>query len=100
VFLALLLTIGFYLLALVVVALLLLVVYVQVQYLHRVDLRLTLICLAAAAAIVWSIVPRRDRFVPPGPRLEPGDHYEAFHSRSSSCSWAANSRCSWPTFVK
>jgi hypothetical protein len=35
-----------------------------------VHVRLTAICWVPAAVILWSIVPRRDRFVPPGPRMD------------------------------
>lgn len=34
--------------------------------------------LTCAAAILWSIVPRRDKFKPPGPALEPSSHPRLF----------------------
>lgn len=76
--LALLLTIGFYALALGIAALLLLIVYAQFSLAHRVNLRLTLICLVTAGVILWSILPRPDRFEAPGPRLEPEKHPRLF----------------------
>ena len=33
--------------------------------------RLTLFCVAGGLTILWSIVPRVDKFAPPGPRLTP-----------------------------
>jgi heat shock protein HtpX len=35
-------------------------------------------CLIAAAVIVWSALPRIDRFVPPGPEIAPADAPELF----------------------
>jgi heat shock protein HtpX len=75
---AVLLTIGFYGLALAIVALLLFLVYAQVQYGNRINIRLTLACLITAGVIVWSILPRIDRFTAPGPRLEPGKNPDLF----------------------
>jgi Zn-dependent protease with chaperone function len=34
--------------------------------------------IAIAGGLLWSLVPRRDRFVPPGPRLEPDAHPRLF----------------------
>ena len=75
---AVLLTIGFYGLALVIVALLLFLVYAQVQYANRINVRLTLACIITAGVILWSILPRIDRFTPPGPRLEPEKNPDLF----------------------
>ena len=71
--LALALMVGFYILALAVAGLLLFLVYVQIagRYFNP---YLLLICIAGAAVIIWSIIPRSEKFVPPGPRLEPRDH--------------------------
>jgi Zn-dependent protease with chaperone function len=66
---AILLLIGFYALALGVAGGLLWVVYAQVVYAHRVFLKLVLICVVLAGLIVWSVLPRPDKFEPPGPRL-------------------------------
>ena len=67
---AMLLTIGFYGLAIVIALALLSVPYFEWQWAHRVTGRLAIICVAGAGIILWSIVPRPDRFVAPGPRLE------------------------------
>jgi heat shock protein HtpX len=62
---ALILMIGFYALAVGVAGLLLYVGF------HVENARLEFTCLAIAAIILWSLIPRRDRFVEPGPRLLP-----------------------------
>jgi len=67
--LALLLTIGFYGLALGLAVGLLYLVYAQVTVLERINIRLTLFALLGAGVIIWSILPRIDRFTAPGPRL-------------------------------
>jgi Zn-dependent protease with chaperone function len=69
--LAILLTLGFYGLALGIAGLLLLVIYAEVAWAHQFNVRITLFCLIGAIAILWSIFPRRERFVPPGPELTP-----------------------------
>jgi heat shock protein HtpX len=67
--LALVLMIGFYLLALAVAALLIFVIYLEISS-GRLNIYLTLICLFAAGVILWSIVPRGEHFAAPGPLLE------------------------------
>ena len=66
--LALVLLVGFYILALAIIAGLLYVPYAEIVYLHRVD-RITLFSLVGAGAIFWGILPRIDRFTAPGPAL-------------------------------
>jgi Zn-dependent protease with chaperone function/putative ubiquitin-RnfH superfamily antitoxin RatB of RatAB toxin-antitoxin module len=65
------LMVGFYLLAVGVGLGLLLLPYLEWRYLDRVHIKLALVCVAGAAMILWSLVPRFDRFEPPGPLLEP-----------------------------
>jgi heat shock protein HtpX len=72
--LALLLTLGFYLLALSVAGLLLFVIYAEFALLGRINLQITLGCGIGAIAILWSILPRFERFKVPGARLQPEDH--------------------------
>ena len=69
---------GFYAFALAMVAALLWVPYAELRYVHRVHFQLTAVCLGAAGTILWSLVPRRDRFEPPGPRLEPESQPKLF----------------------
>ena len=70
---ALVLMVGFYAFSLAIAAGLLWVPYGSYVYLDRVDGRLTLFCVIGACTILWALVPRIDRFEPPGPRLTPGN---------------------------
>lgn len=72
------LMIGFYGLAIGVAALLVWLPYAELTYVHRIHPKLALGCLAGAAIILWSIMPRRDRFEAPGPRLLPARHPKLF----------------------
>jgi len=72
------LMIGFYALALGLAGALLWVPYALITYAHRVPGKLVLGCLVGAAVILWSIMPRRDRFEAPGPQLEPRRHPKLF----------------------
>ena len=72
------LMIGFYALALGLAGALLWVPYAAFNYAHRIPAKLALGCLAGAGIILWSVMPRPDRFEPPGPRLEPGQHPKLF----------------------
>jgi Zn-dependent protease with chaperone function len=67
--LALLLTIGFYGLALGIAFGLLYLIYLEFAVIGRVNVRLTVFAFIGAVVILWSILPRPDRFVPPGPRM-------------------------------
>jgi heat shock protein HtpX len=72
------LMIGFYALALGLAGALVWVPYAEVTYTHRIHPKLALVCLLGAAIILWSLVPRRDRFEAPGPQLEPERHPKLF----------------------
>jgi Zn-dependent protease with chaperone function len=76
--LAVLLTIGFYGLAIGITILLILIPYWEVVYLRRLDLRIAAGCLIGALAIIISIWPRVDHFESPGPRLTLRGHPELF----------------------
>ncbi|HEX6107651.1 MAG TPA: M48 family metallopeptidase [Gemmatimonadales bacterium] len=78
--LAIALMVGFYLLALGIAGLLLAVPFLEVQYLGHISGKLTLVSVVGAGTILWSIVPRRDRFEDPGPRLLPEDHPRLFEA--------------------
>lgn len=67
--LALLLTIGFYGLALGIALGLLYLIYLEVVILGRVNVRLTIFAFIGAVVILWSIIPRIDRFTAPGLRM-------------------------------
>jgi Zn-dependent protease with chaperone function len=70
-FMAVLLLVGFYVLALGIAGALLYAVYAQLAYFDQINLRILLLCVFGAFAIIWSILPRFNRFVAPGPRLLP-----------------------------
>lgn len=74
---ALLLTIGFYGLALGIVAGLVGIAWAVWVFGHRVD-RLTAVSLIAAAVILWSIIPRPERFRTPGPALDAASNPRLF----------------------
>lgn len=76
--LALALMAGFYALALGVAAGLLYIPYAQFTQTNLVYFKLGLACIAGAVAILIGIMPRRDRFEAPGPRLEPRQHPRLF----------------------
>ena len=76
--LAVLLTVGFYALALgIVVALLAFawLLWVNGQHVNR----LTVFCVVGAALILWSIIPRPERFRAPGPLLDAAANPRLFH---------------------
>jgi Zn-dependent protease with chaperone function len=70
---ALLLMVGFYTFSLAIALGLLWIPYAEYVYLDRVDGRLGLFCVISGITILWALVPRADRFEPPGPRLTPGN---------------------------
>jgi heat shock protein HtpX len=76
--LALLLMLGFYGLALGLAGGLLLIVWLDLAYASRVPIKFLFLCVASAGLILWSIAPRIDRFIPPGPRLLPDEHPRLF----------------------
>ncbi len=75
---AIVLMVGFYVLALSIAAGRLWLIYAQVALLGRVSLKLSFLFLLLAGTILSSILPRPDRFTPPGPRLDPDDNPELF----------------------
>jgi Zn-dependent protease with chaperone function len=72
------LMIGFYALALGLAAVLLWLPYAEVTYTDRVHVKLAIMCVLGAGIILWSILPRRDRFEAPGPQLDPARHPKLF----------------------
>jgi heat shock protein HtpX len=67
--LAVVLMIGFYFLALGIALGLLYIPYAELVYAHRIHAKIALGCLIGALAILWSVLPRFDRFEAPGPEL-------------------------------
>jgi heat shock protein HtpX len=70
---------GFYTLAIAIVVALVALPVAEIVYAHRVTPKLALVCLGAAITVLWAVVPRRDRFVPPGPEL-PAAQYPDLHA--------------------
>jgi len=75
---AVLLMVGFYVLAIGIAGTLLYLPYAEWHFLGRVEIRLLIFCVGAALAILAAVAPRIDRFVAPGPELAPGDHPRLF----------------------
>jgi heat shock protein HtpX len=76
--LALVLMIGFYLLALGIAGGLLYVPYAEMAYAKRLHLKLAFFCVVGAGAILWAVLPRFDKFEPPGPLLTREQHPQLF----------------------
>lgn len=77
------LMIGFYLLAVGVALGLLWIPYAEWMYTDGVHVKIALVCVVSAAVILWSIVPRIDRFEAPGPELRAADEPELFRELES-----------------
>jgi Zn-dependent protease with chaperone function len=61
--------VAFYALAVAFICSLVYIPYAELRYLHRLDFRVALFCLAGAAGVFLAILPRWDRFHAPGPEL-------------------------------
>src|SRR5262245_55366474 len=61
---------GFYVLAIGTAGLLLLFAYAQVVYSKVQLVKLVIVCVVGASAILWSLIPRRDTFSAPGPQVD------------------------------
>jgi Zn-dependent protease with chaperone function len=68
--LAILLMVGFYVLAVAMIGGLVWIPYAELKYFQRVDFRIAVACLGSAFALAVALVPRRDHFTPPGPLLD------------------------------
>lgn len=75
---ALLLFVGFYALAIGLAGLLFFLPVAEILFLDRIHLKLAAICVITGGIILWSVMPRFDRFQPPGPRLSRDDHPDLF----------------------
>jgi heat shock protein HtpX len=81
--LALIISIGFYALTfLAIAASVALLIWVATTF-DRVNVRLLVILGVIPLALIWSLLPRRDKFVPPGPKLDPAEQpalFDAIHT--------------------
>jgi Zn-dependent protease with chaperone function len=69
---------GFYVLAIAIAGALLYLPYAEWTYAGSFHPKLALLCILGSGIILWSILPRPDRFVPPGPMLGPKEHPKLF----------------------
>ena len=69
VLLAVALTAGFYSLAVIIVGILVAIPVATVVFLHGFPVRILFYCAVGAGVVIWSVMPRREQFLPPGPRL-------------------------------
>src|SRR5437762_10480137 len=72
------LMVSFYVLALAVASGLLWLAYLDIVRTRHPAARLIVFCIAGAGSVLWAIIPRRDRFDPPGPRVTAQDQPELF----------------------
>ena len=84
--LAVVLMVSFYALALGIAGALLWIPYEAYANEVRLPIKITLICVALAGTIIWAVLPRIDRFVPPGPALSPVDSPQLFEVLNSVAS--------------
>ena len=81
--LAVVLMIGFYLLAVGIASGLLWIPYAEFVYAHRITPKLAIICIIGGVAILWSVLPRFDKFLAPGPELKREKYPKLFQELES-----------------
>jgi Zn-dependent protease with chaperone function len=69
---------GFYVLAIAIALGLLWIPYAEWTYAGRIHIKILAICVGAGGAILWAIIPRIDKFAPPGPALEKSAYPQLF----------------------
>lgn len=72
------LMIGFYILAVAIACGLLYIPYAELVYAHRLHFKLAIGCVLGGLAILWSVLPRIDKFEAPGPQLTRAEHPALF----------------------
>ncbi len=77
------LMVGFYALAIGLAALLILIPVAELVFANRIHIKLAILMVIGGCMILWSILPRRDRFVAPGPRIKENDQPELFQELRS-----------------
>ena len=77
--LAMVLMVGFYVVALSIAGVLLWIPYAEVVYANRLHFKLAVFCLIGAGIILWAVVPRPDRFVAPDPHITVKDAPKLYH---------------------
>ena len=76
--LALILMVCFYTLALALAGALIFLPIGMAVFANRIHLKLAILSLIGGCMILWSVMPRWDRFIAPGPRLTEKDQPELF----------------------
>ena len=76
--LAVVLLIGFYVLAIAVAAALLFLPYAELRWGHRIHIQLAFLSIVGAVIVIWSMIPKFDRFQAPGPLLTREQHPRLF----------------------
>jgi len=72
------LLVGFYLFGIAIALALFAIPVSEWAYLHRVTLKIATCCVGGGVTVLWALVPRPDRFVPPGPRLDEASYPRLF----------------------
>lgn len=75
---AIVLMIGFYVLAAAIAGGLMFIPIAEVMFAGRLHIKLAVICVVAGVMILWSVMPRIDRFTAPGPLLTEAEQPELF----------------------
>jgi Zn-dependent protease with chaperone function len=70
------LSVGFYALAVGIAGTLIALPFVEYSFFNRMEIRLVIFGVGTGALILQSILPRREKFVVPGPELQPAEHPE------------------------
>lgn len=70
--------IAFYLLSFGIAGILLWIPYAEFAYGNGVHIKIAVFCILAGGTVLWSIVPRIDRFPPPGPPLRKDEQPRLF----------------------
>jgi Zn-dependent protease with chaperone function len=71
---------GFYILAIGIAGVLIYIPYAEWTYAGSLHVKLAFFCVLGAGIILWSILPRPDRFTPPGPLLAAKEHPKLFET--------------------
>jgi len=70
---AMLLIVGFYVIAIAIALLLFYIPYAEFAFAGKFHFKLAVLCVVGGCLIIWSVLPRFDRFMPPGPLLTEKD---------------------------
>lgn len=80
---AMLLMVGFYVIAVAIALLLFYIPYAEIAFAGRIHIKLAILCVVGGCLILWSVLPRLDRFKAPGPLLTEKDQPGLFQQLRS-----------------